>query len=415
MASRVLKDFSASMGASAATVAGLVALLIAAPGASAQETIKIGAPLALTGGLADEGIKQQVAYEMWLERVNERGGINVGGEMHPVELITYDYRTEGDRAHSLAERLIIEDEVHVLTAPFGSGHTQIVAGVAERYETPVIASVASSESVYEEGFEFLFGTLAPNEGITGSLINYVTEHFPEVEDVAVYGRDDVFPRSMAVDFREDAEEFGLNIVHDELYPVGAMDHSGSLSSIASSEPDWIYITGYTQDLILARTQLADLGVRAPVVTMITGPAYQEFIDALGPRANGISSASWWHHNAEYESDDVFGSTSEFYEAFVEREDYDPDYISASAAAALIAVEKAIENAGSLDSVAIRDALAELDIVTFYGPINFREDGMNRVRDLPLIQVQDESVEVLNPPEIATGTIIPMPDSEDGED
>jgi branched-chain amino acid transport system substrate-binding protein len=311
----------------------------------------------------------------------------------------------------MAERLIIEDQVHVLTAPFGSGHTQIVAGIGERYQIPVIASVASSESVYDQGFEYLFGTLAPNEGITRSLIGYVGEHFPEVQRVAVLGRDDVFPRAMAVDFATDAEAAGLEIVYNELYAVGTMEHSAALSRIASLQPDWVYMTGYTQDLITLRTQMRNLGLTAPVVTMITGPAYAEFIEGLGEAANGITSASWWHHNAEYEADDVFGTTSAFYQQYVEEHGHDPDYVHASAAAALIVLEKAIEAAGSLDGAAIRDALEATDIVTFYGPVRFREDGMNEVRDLPLIQVQNQQVEVLNPPDIATAVIIPMPDWE----
>ncbi len=49
-------------------------------GAGAQ-TIKIGAPLALSGGLADEGKKQQAAYELWLERINAAGGIEKWGRV----------------------------------------------------------------------------------------------------------------------------------------------------------------------------------------------------------------------------------------------------------------------------------------------------------------------------------------------
>jgi branched-chain amino acid transport system substrate-binding protein len=49
-----------------------------------------------------------------------------------------------------------------------------------------------------------------------------------------------------------------------------MDHS-ALSAIKAANPDWIYVTGYTQDLILARKQMADLGVKAPIVTMVAGP------------------------------------------------------------------------------------------------------------------------------------------------
>ena len=108
------------------------------------QTIKIGTPLALTGGLADEGKKQVVAYEMWLKRVNDAGGIDVGGQKRKVELIRYDYQTDGQRAQQLAERLITEDKVDFMLAPFGSGHTKVVAGVAERYGVPVIATSASS-------------------------------------------------------------------------------------------------------------------------------------------------------------------------------------------------------------------------------------------------------------------------------
>lgn len=96
------------------------------------QTIRIGAPLALSGGLADEGKKQQAAYELWLERINAAGGINVGGKKMKVEIITYDYQTSEQRAQQLTEKLIVDDKVDFMTAPFGSGHTKVVAGVAER-------------------------------------------------------------------------------------------------------------------------------------------------------------------------------------------------------------------------------------------------------------------------------------------
>jgi len=83
-----------------------ISLLTAALPAAAQNTIRIGAPLALTGGLADEGKKQQVAYDMWLERVNAAGGIDVGGKKMKVELVTYDYQTDPKSAQQIAERLI---------------------------------------------------------------------------------------------------------------------------------------------------------------------------------------------------------------------------------------------------------------------------------------------------------------------
>jgi branched-chain amino acid transport system substrate-binding protein len=381
--------------------AGALALSLAAlsSAALAQNAVKIGAPLALTGGLADEGKKQAIAYDMWLKRVNAAGGIMVGGKKLPVELVTYDYQTDGKRAQQLAEKLITDDKVHVPTAPFGSGHTKIVAGVAERYGIPIIASVASSESVYDQSFKNLFGTLAPNGGLVDAMLTLFLKEQPNVKKVAILGRDDVFPRAMADALKSKAPAAGLQVVYAEYYAVGTMDHSAAMSKIKSLSPDWIYVTGYTQDLILARKQMHDLGITAPIVTMITGPAYREFIDGLGPLANGVTSASWWHHSTTFKSDDVWGSTQAFYEEFKAREKVDPDYVHASSAAALVTLQKAIEKANSLDPAKIRAALAATDITTFYGPIKFGDNGMNAGRDLPIIQVQGGGVKVLYPPSI----------------
>ena len=385
------------------TASFLAALAAAAP-SFAQDVIKIGAPLALTGGLADEGKKQQIAYDMWLKRVNAAGGINVGGKKMKVELLEFDYQTDEKRAQSLAEKLITQDKVNFLTAPFGSGHTKVVAGVAERYGIPVMAPVASSESVFNQGYKNLFGTLAPNGGIVANMVTLFTKQFPNAKKVAILGREDVFPRAMAVEMKNYAEKAGLTIVYNEFYPVGSLDHAASMSKIKAAAPDWIYVTGYTQDLVLARKQMSDLGVKAPIITMITGPSYKEFTDALGPLADGVTSASWWHHALTYKTNDVFGSTAEFYKEFVALNKADPDYVHAASAAALIALQMAIEKAGSIDKDKVRAQLATLDVQTFYGPIKFGANGMNQGRDLPIVQVQGGKVVVLFPEAIKQGTL-----------
>ena len=171
-------------------------------------------------------------------------------------------------------------------------------------------------------------------------------------------------------------------------------------------PDWIYITGYSQDLILARKQMHDLGLTAPIVTMITGPAYREFMEGLGPLAEGVTSVSWWHHSTTYESDDVWGSTQAFYEDFKSRESSDPDYIHASSAAAL--VDRAEGHRERRLARARQDqqrACGRINITTFYGPIVFDEHGMNAARDLPILQVQGQAVKVLFPASIAQAKLV----------
>ena len=393
---------STTAGHSGVTIlAATVALGLAAPSAKAAD-IKIGAPLALTGSLADEAKKQQVVWKMWLDKVNAAGGINVGGTKSKVQLIEYDYQSDGQRAAQLAEKLITGDKVDFLLSPFGSGHTKIVATIAERYQTPILACAASSESVFDQTLKHLFGTLSPNVGLFGPMVKYFREKMPQLKRVAVLGRDDVFPKSTAQGISAAAKAAGLDVYYDQLYAVGTMDHSASLSAIKAGNPDWVYITGYTQDLILARKQMSDLGVKAPIITMVAGPAYKEYIDGLGDLANGVTSSSWWHQATSYKGVGVWPTTEDFYNQFVAQEKADPDYVHASCAAAAVVLQNAIEKAGTTDKSKVRDALAATDISTFYGPVKFSANGMNLVRDLPIIQVQNKQIKVLAPSDIKNG-------------
>lgn len=400
---------SAANRSSLLAAALLLALAGTASSALAQETIKIGAPLALTGGLADEGKKQDLVWKMWVEKINAAGGIAVGDKKLKVELIEYDYQSEGQRASQLAEKLINDDKVQFLFAPFGSGHTKIVAGVGERYQIPTIACVASSESVFDQTLKYLFGTLSPNGGMTTAMVKFFKEKFPETKSIAVLGRDDVFPKSMAEGIAKAAAAEGLTVSYKELYPVGTMDHAAALSSIKAAKPDWIYVTGYTQDLILARKQMQDLGVTAPIVTMVTGPSYKEFTEGLGKLANGISSSSWWHHATNYSGQGVWPTTADFYKDFQAKTNgADPDYVHGSCAAAGEVIADALKRTGSLDKAKLRDAIAGTDIATFYGPIKFGPNGMNLTRELPIIQVQDETIKVLAPASIKNADMVAMP-------
>ena len=375
--------------------------------AQAEEPIRIGAPLALTGGLADEGRKQEAAYQVWLERVNAAGGIAVGGgAKRKAELVYYDYQTDAKRAQQLAERLITVDKVHVMTAPFGSGHTKVVAGVAERYGMPIVA-VASSEPVHNQGYTSLFGTLAPSIGLIDIMIEQIKKNQPDVRKIAVLGRDDVFPKIMAATMAKQAEKAGLELVYNELYPVGSLDHTAALTVLKQSTPDWVFATGYTKDLVLIRKQMADLRVDVQALSMITGPAYREFVDSLGELAENVTSATWWHPSQTYEADDVFGSTKAFTDAIIAKTGVEPDYVHASSAAALVVIQKALESSASLEPDDIKKAIAATDINTFYGPIKFRADGLNENRNLPMIQIQNGERVIVFPQGMAKAGIRPV--------
>ncbi len=387
--------------------ATLLATLVAATGTTvlAQDTIRIGAPLPLTGPLSPEGLKQQRGYDLWAETTNANGGITAGGKTYDVEIVYVDYASNTPRAVQTAERLITEDEVNFLFAPFGSGAAKAASSVSERYGIPTIAATASSEEVYDQGYSFLFGTFTPNSTLTEPLADIVTSADPEVTRVAILARNDLFPLAIANEMEASAKARDLEIVMFENYAIGTMDHSAAVTQMRAAEPDWVFATGYVNDLILIRRQLADQGVDPAVITMIAGPAYKEFVEATGPLAEGISSAAWWHPAVRYEGVDVFGTTEAFNAAFREKYGTEPDYTEASSAAAGAIFQLAIEAADSIDPQAVRDALAAMDVATFYGQVSFGETGQITSLEPPVFQIQGGTQVVVHPEAIKQADFI----------
>ncbi len=379
-----------------------VVTTFAATTAHAQEVIRFGAPLPLTGALAPEALKQQQGYDLWAEQVNKAGGIKVGGKKMKVEIVYTDYQSNTPRAVQTAEKLITQEKVHFLFSPFGSGAAKAASTVSEKYGVPTIASTASSAQVYDQVYKFLFGTFTPNDTLTIPLAQIVKQKAPGVRRVAILARNDLFPLAIAQEMEKAAKQHGMEVVFFEKYAINTMDHSSALSQMKAQSPHWIFATGYINDLVLIKKQMGDQKMEAPVVTMIAGPAYQEFITATGKSSENISSAAWWHTAARYKGQDIFGSTENYTKLFREKYKADPDYAQASASVSGALFQMAIEKAGSIDRNKVRDELARMNVQTFWGPVKFGANGQITSLVPPVFQIQNGKTVVVHPAAIKQG-------------
>ena len=387
---------------------GLNSLLLAASlglsatAAMAQDVIKFGAPLPLTGPLAPEAIKQQQGYDLWAEQANKAGGISVGGKKYKVEIVYADYQSNTPRAVQTTEQMITQNNVNFLFSPFGSGAAKAGSSVSEKYKVPTIAATASSSQVYDQGYKYLFGTFTPNDTLTTPLTQIVKAKASDVKKVAILARNDLFPLAIAQEMEKSAKGNGLEVAYFEKYAIGTLDHSATLSQIKSLAPQWVFVTGYINDLLLVKKQMADQQIKATVVSMIAGPAYQEFIDAAGPGGENITSAAWWHPAAQYSGKDIFGTTANYVKLFKEKYKSEPDYAQASASVSGALFQMAIEKAGSLDRDKVRDELAKMDVMTFFGPVKFGPTGQINSLEPPVFQLQGGKPVVLSPALIKQG-------------
>jgi branched-chain amino acid transport system substrate-binding protein len=390
----------------------MIAVGIAAAGATAllsipaaaQDVIKVGAPLPLTGPLAPEGLKQKRGYDLWAEAATAKGGIRAGGKTYKIEIVYTDYASNTPRAVQAAERMITEDKVNFLFAPFGSGATKAASAISEKYAVPMLAPTASSAEIFDQGYKYIFATLTRNSSVSVPIAKLVHEKNKDLKRVAILARNDLFPLAVAQEFEKAVKAEGMEVVASERYAIGAMDHSAAITQMRGARPDWFYASGYINDLILIRKQMNDLGLKAPVITMLAGPAYQEFTQTLGPLVEDITSMSWWHPAVRYKGKDVFGSTEAFNAAWAKKYGGEADYVEAGSAACGAILQMAIEAAGTIEAKKVRDAISATDAETFYGHVKFGADGQITSLQPPVFQLVGGNPVILWPAAIKQGEL-----------
>jgi branched-chain amino acid transport system substrate-binding protein len=369
-----------------------------------EAPIRVGAPLPLTGALSPEGVKLQQGYELWKDTVNAGGGIAVSAVKRPVEIVYYDYQSMTPKAVQLAEKLATDDKVDFMFGPFGSGASKAASTVSERYGIPMLAPTASSVEVYDQGYKNLFGTFTANDTLSEPMADIVKAKAPNVKRVAILARNDLFPLALGQEFEKSTKKRGLEVIYFEKYAINTLDHASALTEIKAAKPDWIVATGYINDMILIRKQMADLGIKAQVVTMINAPAYQEFIDATGPLAENVTSATWWHPAVRYESKDAFGSAVRYTEMFQKKFNALPDFTNATGSSVGVVLQMAIERAGSVDRDKVREVLAKGGFDTFFGPLTFNGAGQAVSYVPPVFQIQNGKAIVIYPDVIKGGEL-----------
>jgi branched-chain amino acid transport system substrate-binding protein len=370
-------------------------------------TIRLGAPISETGRYAREGIWNQRGYETWREWVNdEYGGIKVGDQRCKAEIIYYDDESDPDTSAKLYEKLITEDEVDFLLGPYSSGITMGTSAIAEKYGVVMVEAHGASEALFERGFENLFAVLTPAGNYTESALKALAGL--GAKTVAIAHLDLAFPTAAAQGAEKWASEYGMEVLAVEKYPADVADLSAIMTKFRDLDPDVFVGAGHFNDSVLFVRSAQELDFAPMAMVLTVGPDSPEFVAELGEDANYVMGPAQWDRTLSYE-DEYFGTAEDYAVRYTERWGEAPPYQSASSTAAALALHLAIEQAGSLEMDAVREALRNLDIDTFYAPINFDDTGKNAAKPMVTIQIQDGAVTVVAPTEAAVGDmLVPMP-------
>ena len=356
--------------------------------ATAQDAnvIQFGASLSLTGKLSTEGKRVKDGYDFYVKHVNDMGGIDIGGKKYKVAIKYYDDESDTNTAVKLVEKLINEDHVKFLLGPYGSGASLPTTAIAERNHLPMVIAHGASTPIYTRGFKYVFGTLNTVDQYTDPIVKMASEN--GLKRLALLNENALFPQLGSDAAAEQAKKYGMEVVYKEKYPSGTKDLSSLLVKMKEANPDLIIAGGYTADMILLAKQIHEVGLKPKLLAYQLGPTLPGFVESLKQDAENTLEPVQWVPNAPWK-DSIFGYTAkQFAEIFQKEYGYWPDYHPPQSAAALEVYHHAFQKAGSLDPDKVRDAIAQTNIQTFYGPVKFDSRGVNIGKTMQVVQIQD---------------------------
>ena len=364
-------------------------------------TVRIGASLSETGKYATVGLDVRQGYDLWANYVNEElGGIDIGGDLYTVEIVYYDDESDADTSTLLTEKLISEDEVDFILGPYGSSLTMATSTITEQHGIIMIEANGAAETIFDRGYEYVFGVLSPASFYSRAAMDALDS--VGAETLVIAYEDNAFSIAIKDGILLWADELGIEVLAQDVYPNGETSSAvfdPIMTKFKALDPDGYINAGHLNDGIAARASAKSLGFCPGASFFMASANFPAFIEELGEDSAYAGGSTQWQSTMSYDGM-YLGTPEDFYQRYTEAYDMEPTYQAAESAAAGFTLQYALENAGSVDTEAVRQALLDMDIMTFYGAINFDETGKNTAHAMAAGQIIDDQFQIVFPPDAA---------------
>jgi branched-chain amino acid transport system substrate-binding protein len=377
----------------------------AAPTEGGGDTVTFGAAVSLTGKLAREGQLTKEGYELCRSKVNDAGGIQVGGKKLTLNVEYQDDTSKPDTAAQLVEQLN-DKGVKLILSSYGSANIEAQAAVIERNGQVMTDSAGADDKIFEKGYRRTFAVLSPATEYAASIVKAIAELAqPKPRTVVFLSADDGFSKTVTEGGTAEAKKQGFTVLPAQYFPNGTSDVSAALTKVKGQHPDVIIGSVHLVEGIAIVKQAHELGViPAGGFGEVVAPPTPDFSKTLGTQAENVLGSSQWTETVKGQ-DKYFGTAKKYGDDIEAKFGHRPEYHNAEATAACLALVLAIERAGSTEPDKVRDALAGLDTESFFGRIKFDESGKNVSKPMSVIQIQNSKVLTVWPTEAAETKLV----------
>lgn len=330
--------------------------------ALAGKTITLGMVTPLTGPSAAIGPYMQNGAQLAINEINDKGGV-LGAEL---KLDVQDGACDAKSATTAANKLI-SDEVTVSVGGYCSGATLPTLPIFNGAGIPMIIPAANSDELVEQHLPLVFLINGTGTQQAQAAMKFITKE--GAKNVALMDDNTSYSVNISDLTKKLIEEdgSGVKLATKDSVTAGENDYSADVNKVLSTDPDFIYWTGYYQEGGLIIKELRNAGYEGKIM-VADGSVDAKLIEIAGKdNAQGVFATMTQTPDTIPGSEDW---TADYKKAF----NADPGPYSTQSYDAVRVAAKAIEDAGSTDGEDIAKALEAIDgFQLFSGPLKFTKD------------------------------------------
>jgi branched-chain amino acid transport system substrate-binding protein len=381
-------------------------------------SIKIGYSMSLTGPLGANGQSARLAHEIWAEDVNARGGL-LG---RSVQLVCVDDGTDGSKVAGIYASLLDVEKVDLVVGGYGTNTIAPAMPLVierQRYFVGLMGLGVNAELRYPNYFVMIPTGPRPNSALTEGFFDLAAAQVPKPATVAILAADAEFARNPVIGARENARSFGLEIIHERLYPLSTADFEPIVRELENVGAEILFLCSYLDDSIGIVRAIATGGYRPKMLGGgMIGPQTTPVKTALGPLLNGLVNYDYWLPVPSM----MFAGVKELIDTYQSRAPaagVDPlgYYMAPQAYAQMQIVEQAVRATGTLEDDALAQYTRGANFSTVVGEVRFGPGGewaksrvvqvqFQNVKDHTVAQFKDASTQVVvAPKDLSSGELI----------
>ena len=353
----------------------VVVLLLATAQAKADEPIKIGFGMALTGPLAANGKMSLVAMQIWENDINAKGGL-LG---RPVKLVYYDDQSSPAQVPSIYAKLLDIDKVDLIVSGYAS--TQIAAAMPvaiqrKKLFISLFGTGINETFNYPKYFSMIPNGPTPKSAFTRGFFKVAEVQTPRPQTIALAHADAEFGQNACEGARENAKTSGFKVVYDRSYPPTTTDFNPIARAIQAANPDLLVICSYPLDTVGMVRAMKEVDFKPKMWGgAMVGLQATVFKQQLGPLLNGVVNYDTWLPVKSME----FPGAMELLKKYQERAKAagtDPlgYYMPVWAYAYLQVLGDAITASKSLNDDVLADYIRKTRFATVVGDVKFGKQG-----------------------------------------